>query len=203
MANLHSCRGKVFIERRLHHAGHPWSASAHHYALLSGHGAAVSSTRAQTHTPRRFSHFKAASWEPVCLSLSFFFSVNEESTCYTGALCGLGCNSQVQEGILPEHDIELTFDVKFDVEDIIEVTHRLSAVFTLRFCDTCWSLTMSFKSFLTPLVHLLVLDQRFAARCEPAGVRRGRRHVPFGRRQNQRPARGLPGAAYKVNVTPM
>uniref|UniRef100_A0A7N6AQP9 ATP-dependent RNA helicase TDRD9 n=1 Tax=Anabas testudineus TaxID=64144 RepID=A0A7N6AQP9_ANATE len=46
---------------------------------------------------------------------------NEERTCYTGALCGLGWNSQTQEGILPEHDIELAFDVKFDVEDITEV----------------------------------------------------------------------------------
>uniref|UniRef100_A0AAQ5X687 ATP-dependent RNA helicase TDRD9 n=1 Tax=Amphiprion ocellaris TaxID=80972 RepID=A0AAQ5X687_AMPOC len=42
-------------------------------------------------------------------------------TCYTGALCGLGCNSQTQEAILPEHDIELAFDVKFDVEDITEI----------------------------------------------------------------------------------
>uniref|UniRef100_A0A8C9XHK6 ATP-dependent RNA helicase TDRD9 n=1 Tax=Sander lucioperca TaxID=283035 RepID=A0A8C9XHK6_SANLU len=57
---------------------------------------------------------------------------NEERTCYTGALCGLGWNSQTQEGILPEHDIELTFDVKFDVEDITEVTAftRETAVFT-------------------------------------------------------------------------
>ncbi|XP_059209992.1 ATP-dependent RNA helicase TDRD9 isoform X2 [Centropristis striata] len=46
---------------------------------------------------------------------------DEERTCYTGALCGLGWNGQTQEGILPEHDIELTFDVKFDVEDITEI----------------------------------------------------------------------------------
>uniref|UniRef100_A0A3Q1C9R2 ATP-dependent RNA helicase TDRD9 n=1 Tax=Amphiprion ocellaris TaxID=80972 RepID=A0A3Q1C9R2_AMPOC len=46
---------------------------------------------------------------------------NKERTCYTGALCGLGCNSQTQEAILPEHDIELAFDVKFDVEDITEI----------------------------------------------------------------------------------
>lgn len=63
----------------------------------------------------------------------FFFplivcSTNEEKTSYTGALCGLGWNSQTQEGILPERDIELTFDVKFDVEDIIEVTHRQMSV---------------------------------------------------------------------------
>ncbi|XP_070698843.1 ATP-dependent RNA helicase TDRD9 [Pempheris klunzingeri] len=46
---------------------------------------------------------------------------NEERTCYTGALCGLGWNDQTQESILPEHDIELAFDVKFDVEDITEI----------------------------------------------------------------------------------
>ncbi|XP_040916868.1 ATP-dependent RNA helicase TDRD9 [Toxotes jaculatrix] len=45
---------------------------------------------------------------------------NEERTCYTGALCGLGWSSETQ-GILPEHDIELAFDVKFDVEDITEI----------------------------------------------------------------------------------
>uniref|UniRef100_A0A3P9PL23 RNA helicase n=1 Tax=Poecilia reticulata TaxID=8081 RepID=A0A3P9PL23_POERE len=41
---------------------------------------------------------------------------------YTGALCGLGFNSLTKEPILPENDIELAFDVKFDVMDIIEVT---------------------------------------------------------------------------------
>lgn len=51
----------------------------------------------------------------------FIFSTDEERTCYTGALCGLGFNSQKQEAILPEHDIELSFDVKFDVDDITEV----------------------------------------------------------------------------------
>uniref|UniRef100_A0A3Q3GEP4 ATP-dependent RNA helicase TDRD9 n=1 Tax=Labrus bergylta TaxID=56723 RepID=A0A3Q3GEP4_9LABR len=53
---------------------------------------------------------------------------NEERTCYTGALCGLGWNSQTQEGILPEHDIELAFDVKFDVEDITEINALRVAV---------------------------------------------------------------------------
>lgn len=55
-------------------------------------------------------------------------STNEEKTSYTGALCGLGWNSQTQEAILHEHDIELTFDVKFDVEDIFEVTLRQMSV---------------------------------------------------------------------------
>ena len=52
---------------------------------------------------------------------SMLRSTDEERTRYTGALCGLGWNSQTQEGILPEHDIELSFDVSFDVEDITEV----------------------------------------------------------------------------------
>lgn len=51
-----------------------------------------------------------------------FCSTNKERTCYTGALCGLGWNGQTNEAIFPEDDIELTFDVKFDVEDITEVT---------------------------------------------------------------------------------
>ncbi|XP_013884818.1 putative ATP-dependent RNA helicase TDRD9 [Austrofundulus limnaeus] len=46
---------------------------------------------------------------------------NEERTSYTGALLGLGFNSQTEEAILPENDIELAFDVKFDVEDITEI----------------------------------------------------------------------------------
>lgn len=55
------------------------------------------------------------------LNFAIVCSTNEENTCYTGALCGLGWNGQTQEGLLPGHDIELTFDVKFDVEDINEV----------------------------------------------------------------------------------
>ncbi|KAJ0062697.1 hypothetical protein NL108_004311, partial [Boleophthalmus pectinirostris] len=46
---------------------------------------------------------------------------NEERTAYTGALCGLGWDNDTQDGILPERDIELAFDVKFDVEDITEI----------------------------------------------------------------------------------
>ncbi|XP_057715243.1 ATP-dependent RNA helicase TDRD9 [Corythoichthys intestinalis] len=46
---------------------------------------------------------------------------NEEKSCYTGALCGLGWDSETQNAILPEHDIEMAFDVKFDVEDFTEI----------------------------------------------------------------------------------
>ncbi|XP_029900943.1 ATP-dependent RNA helicase TDRD9 isoform X2 [Myripristis murdjan] len=53
---------------------------------------------------------------------------NGERTCYTGALCGLGWDSHTQEAILHEHDIELTFDVKFDVEDITEINALRAAI---------------------------------------------------------------------------
>ncbi|CAJ1073593.1 ATP-dependent RNA helicase TDRD9 isoform X2 [Xyrichtys novacula] len=53
---------------------------------------------------------------------------NEEGTCYIGALCGLGWNSQTQKGILPENDIELAFDVKFDAEDIIQINALRAAI---------------------------------------------------------------------------
>ncbi|XP_052007459.1 ATP-dependent RNA helicase TDRD9 [Xyrauchen texanus] len=46
---------------------------------------------------------------------------NEDRTCFTGALCGLGWNSISQDALLPEHDIELAFDVTFDIEDITEI----------------------------------------------------------------------------------
>uniref|UniRef100_A0A3B3BJJ2 ATP-dependent RNA helicase TDRD9 n=1 Tax=Oryzias melastigma TaxID=30732 RepID=A0A3B3BJJ2_ORYME len=59
---------------------------------------------------------------------------DKERTCYTGALCGLGYNSQTKEVILPEHDIELEFDVRFDVEDIIEINALRMAINSL-LCD--------------------------------------------------------------------
>lgn len=46
---------------------------------------------------------------------------DEERTYFTGTLCGLGWNSVTKQAVLPEHDIELAFDVKFGIEDIIEV----------------------------------------------------------------------------------
>uniref|UniRef100_A0AAR2K2E3 ATP-dependent RNA helicase TDRD9 n=1 Tax=Pygocentrus nattereri TaxID=42514 RepID=A0AAR2K2E3_PYGNA len=59
---------------------------------------------------------------------------DEERTCFSGALCGLGTNSNSQEAVLPEHDIELAFDVKFDVEDITEINALREAMNRLA-CD--------------------------------------------------------------------
>ncbi|KAL0969051.1 hypothetical protein UPYG_G00222040 [Umbra pygmaea] len=53
---------------------------------------------------------------------------NKERTSYTGALCGLGWNVHSQEAVLSEHDIELAFDVKFDVDDITEINALRGAI---------------------------------------------------------------------------
>ncbi|XP_053535159.1 ATP-dependent RNA helicase TDRD9 isoform X1 [Ictalurus punctatus] len=59
---------------------------------------------------------------------------DEERTCFTGALCGLGSNSSSHEAILPEHDIEMSFDVKFDVDDIAEI-NALRGVINQLVCE--------------------------------------------------------------------
>ncbi|TST98546.1 ATP-dependent RNA helicase TDRD9 [Bagarius yarrelli] len=59
---------------------------------------------------------------------------DEERTCFTGALCGLGVNSITQEAILPDHDIEIAFDVKFDVDDIAEL-NVLRGAMNLLVCE--------------------------------------------------------------------
>lgn len=93
--------------------------------------------------------------KPMLKNVFIVCSTNKERTCYTGALCGLGWNSQTQEGILPEHDIELTFDVKFDVEDITEVTERQRDR-----CDvTDWSDEVKCRSFIG---CIFVFDRLFA-----------------------------------------
>ncbi|XP_053700350.1 ATP-dependent RNA helicase TDRD9 isoform X1 [Synchiropus splendidus] len=60
---------------------------------------------------------------------------NKEQTCYTGALCGLGFHTQTQASLLPEHDIELAFDVKFDFEDIVQINTLRLAINRL-VCDS-------------------------------------------------------------------
>lgn len=75
--------------------------------------------------------------------ISSGFRTNEERSCYTGALCGLGWNSQTKEAVLPEQDIELTFDVKFDVEDISEVRRCVYVLMMIStFCVAVTSLLL-------------------------------------------------------------
>ncbi|KAF4089842.1 hypothetical protein AMELA_G00042910 [Ameiurus melas] len=59
---------------------------------------------------------------------------DEKRTCFTGALCGLGSNSSSHEAVLPDHDIEMSFDVKFDVDDIAEI-NALRGVMNQLVCE--------------------------------------------------------------------
>ena len=51
---------------------------------------------------------------------TFIIRCDKDETKYTGALVGLGC---AENGIpiLPDHDMEIIFDVKFDHEDLTAV----------------------------------------------------------------------------------
>ncbi|KAM7323705.1 hypothetical protein ACRRTK_017811 [Alexandromys fortis] len=75
---------------------------------------------------------------PALLSMLFApvmeLRVDRDGKCYTGALCGLGWNSTTEAPILPEHDIELAFDVCFNVEDIVEINILRAAINKL-VCD--------------------------------------------------------------------
>uniref|UniRef100_UPI00398E9638 ATP-dependent RNA helicase TDRD9 isoform X3 n=1 Tax=Pristiophorus japonicus TaxID=55135 RepID=UPI00398E9638 len=54
--------------------------------------------------------------------------------CYTGALCGLGWNPITSAPLLEEHDLEVVFDVHFDVGDILEINLLRSSINKL-VCD--------------------------------------------------------------------
>ena len=43
---------------------------------------------------------------------------------YTGALVGLGFDPMTGEALLPDHDIELVFDVDITEDDIIGVINK-------------------------------------------------------------------------------
>jgi len=60
--------------------------------------------------------------------------VDQDGKCYTGVLCGLGWNPTTGAPILPEHDIELAFDVQFNVQDIVEINILRAAINKL-VCD--------------------------------------------------------------------
>ncbi|XP_068959813.1 ATP-dependent RNA helicase TDRD9 [Petaurus breviceps papuanus] len=69
---------------------------------------------------------------PALLSMLFApvmeLRVDQSGKCYTGALCGLGWNPATGTPILPEHDIELAFDVQLNVEDIVEINILRAAI---------------------------------------------------------------------------
>ncbi|XP_071069675.1 ATP-dependent RNA helicase TDRD9 isoform X2 [Dasypus novemcinctus] len=75
---------------------------------------------------------------PALLSMLFApvmeLRVDQGGKCYTGVLCGLGWNPTTGTAILPEHDIELAFDVQFNVEDIVEI-NILRATINKLVCD--------------------------------------------------------------------
>lgn len=49
----------------------------------------------------------------------FLHRVDNKMQRYIGALCGLGYNPEDQNlPLLPDHDIEISFDVHFDDQDI-------------------------------------------------------------------------------------
>ncbi|CAM9496697.1 unnamed protein product [Lampetra fluviatilis] len=47
---------------------------------------------------------------------------------YTGALCGLGWDPQTGEAIFTDHDMEVTFDTSFDMDDIIMINSLRMAI---------------------------------------------------------------------------
>ena len=57
--------------------------------------------------------------------LKFVFRINKERTRITGAICGLGYIESTGYPILPEHDMEVVFDVEFSKEDIQAVIWSL------------------------------------------------------------------------------
>nr|XP_051690899.1 ATP-dependent RNA helicase TDRD9 isoform X2 [Oryctolagus cuniculus] len=75
---------------------------------------------------------------PAVLSMLFApvmeLRVDRDGERYTGVLCGLGWNPTTGAPVLPEHDIELAFDVRFRVEDIIEINILRAAINKL-VCD--------------------------------------------------------------------
>ncbi|KAK1339547.1 hypothetical protein QTO34_020230 [Cnephaeus nilssonii] len=75
---------------------------------------------------------------PALLSMLFApvmeLRVDPDGKSYTGALCGLGWSPASGAPILPEHDMELAFDVRFSVEDVVEINILRAAINKL-VCD--------------------------------------------------------------------
>uniref|UniRef100_A0A8D0GJ38 ATP-dependent RNA helicase TDRD9 n=1 Tax=Sphenodon punctatus TaxID=8508 RepID=A0A8D0GJ38_SPHPU len=75
---------------------------------------------------------------PALLSMLFApvieLRVDKHGRSYTGVLCGLGWHRSLGTPVLPEHDMELAFDVQFDVNDIVEINILRTAINKL-VCD--------------------------------------------------------------------
>ncbi|XP_007986155.1 ATP-dependent RNA helicase TDRD9 [Chlorocebus sabaeus] len=75
---------------------------------------------------------------PALLSMLFApvmeLRIDQNGKYYTGVLCGLGWNPTTGASILPEHDMELAFDVQLSVEDVVEVNILRAAINKL-VCD--------------------------------------------------------------------
>ncbi|XP_010176095.2 ATP-dependent RNA helicase TDRD9-like [Antrostomus carolinensis] len=54
--------------------------------------------------------------------------VDDSGKYFTGVLCGLGWSPTCGAPLLPENDMELTFDVRFGVEDILEINILRTAI---------------------------------------------------------------------------
>ncbi|XP_029453911.1 ATP-dependent RNA helicase TDRD9 isoform X2 [Rhinatrema bivittatum] len=69
---------------------------------------------------------------PALLSMLFApvmeLRVDQSGREFTGTLCGLGCNTKDGTPVFPEHDLELTFDVRVDVDDIVEINIIRTAI---------------------------------------------------------------------------
>ncbi|XP_061854824.1 ATP-dependent RNA helicase TDRD9 [Colius striatus] len=69
---------------------------------------------------------------PALLSMLFSpameLRVNESGKYFTGVLCGLGWSQTCRAPLLPENDMELTFDVHFGTKDISEINDIRTAI---------------------------------------------------------------------------
>jgi ATP-dependent RNA helicase TDRD9 len=72
---------------------------------------------------------------PALISLIFSPScelrVNVDYSRLTGVICGLGCEPNSGTSYFSEHDVEVTFDTKFDMEDIETVSTHTQQVYTV------------------------------------------------------------------------
>ncbi|KAM7164885.1 ATP-dependent RNA helicase TDRD9 isoform 2-T2 [Macrochelys suwanniensis] len=71
---------------------------------------------------------------PALFSMLFAPVIELSGRSFTGVLCGLGWNQSLGTPLLPEHDMELAFDVQFGVDDIVEINILRTAINKL-LCD--------------------------------------------------------------------